>query len=106
MPASALTEPTQPTQMPGLPQLIMEVAEPVWKKIGAALQVKTRQEAVQLVQADEQAAAVVTQIIQSSSALTRGAKAPSPSALTAPSAQAPFGERLYGGGGKARLQIG
>jgi hypothetical protein len=93
--SSALTESAQPT---GLPQQILEVPEPTWRKIASALKIKTRQEAVQLVQADESAATLVSQII----ATATQAK----SALTETPTAEPIADRLYGGGGKARLKIG
>jgi len=99
-PASALTE-----QAPSLdlPTLILEVPEPVWKKISTALQVKTRQEAVQMVQADPNAAAAVMQIIKGQTALTEGAPAAQPTALTSGINIPSAAERIYGAG-KAKLQ--
>jgi len=87
-----------------LPQMIMEVPESVWKKLSAALGVNTRMEAAELVQADQEAAAVANGIIRQAmagkSALT--SRPPSPkTALTTPPPAA-----SYGGGGKARLKIG
>lgn len=105
MPAtSALTDQT-PT--PDLPTMIMEAPEPVWRKIATFLSVRTREEAIRIIQSNDEAANAVTNIIRSSrSALTQEPQEPPQSALT--SAPAPsVAQRMYGGGGKgkARLRI-
>lgn len=96
---------TAPTQAPGadLVSMIMSVSEPIWKKISAALKVATREEAVQLVQADPKAAAVVMQIVKGQTALTEGAPAAQPTALTSGINVPSAAERIYGAG-KAKLQ--
>ncbi len=98
----------EPAEIQSLPDQILSVPEPVWRKIATFLNVKTRQEAVQLVQANEEAAVAVTEIIRSyaprKSALT---ETPRPrSALTDTIPETPVADRLYGGGGKAKLRIG
>jgi hypothetical protein len=100
--ADVATAPAQEAA-PDLVSLIMSVAEPVWKKISTALKVATREEAVQLVQADPQAASVVMQLIKGKTALTEGAPAAQPTALTSGINVPSAAERIYGAG-KAKLQ--
>jgi len=99
--ADVATAPAQETA-PDLVTLIMSVAEPVWKRISAALKVETREEAVQLVQSDPQAAAIVMQLIRGKTALTEPAPAAQPTALTSEINIPSAAERIYGGG-KAKL---
>ncbi len=89
---------------PDLPNLIMSVSEPIWAKISKALAVKTREEAVQMVQADENAAAIVAQIIKGRTALEEESEV-GETALTEPqSIEIPSAaDRMYGTGGKAKL---
>jgi hypothetical protein len=96
---------TAPTSEPAadLVSLIMSAAEPIWKRISTALKVATREEAVQLVQADPQAAAMVMQLIKGKTALTEGAPAAQPTALTGNINVPSAAERIYGAG-KAKLQ--
>ena len=97
--STALAQSTGETNaMPSLPQLIIDVPQPVWQKISKALRVKTRQEAVQLVQVNQQAAFIVSEIIRNSqSALTQGGE-PAPSALTSEPPRRSLADRVYGGG--------
>jgi hypothetical protein len=86
-----------------LVSMIMSAAEPIWKKISAALKVATREEAVQLVQADPQAAAKVMQLVKGQTALTQPAPEAQPTALTSGINVPSAAERIYGSG-KAKLQ--
>lgn len=86
-----------------LVSMIMSAAEPIWKRISEALKVTTREQAVQMVQADPQAAAAVMQIIKGQTALTEGAPAAQPTALTSGINIPSAAERIYGAG-KAKLQ--
>jgi len=90
--------PTETPAVPNLPAMIMSAEASVWKKIQSALGVKTREEAAELVQRDEQAAATVNEILAATTALTEKGKL-GPTALTAPpqAAMSPA-ERVYGGG--------
>jgi len=104
---AALPPPAAPTEtpaVPDLPSMIMSVPDIVWKRIQSALGVKTREEAVELVRKDEQAAAKVSEILSATTALTSKAKT-GRTALTAPPA-APVSpaERIYGGG-KAKMEF-
>jgi hypothetical protein len=104
----ATVAPASTPGIPNLPQLIMEAPEPVWQQISTTLSVKTREEAIQLVTADPNAAAVVQKIImasQSKTALTQDQTAESkPTALTSNPKASSAAEVLYGGGGNANLQ--
>ena len=93
-----MSDASAPSQTPNLPQLIMDVSQPVWEKISTELKVKTRQEAIQLVQTDENAASIVQQIINSQTALMQGG---GDSALTSSIAIQPTPAL----GGKAKLGI-
>lgn len=92
---------------PGLPQMILDAPEPLWKKLSVALGVATRQDAVRLVLEDESAAAMAAKILQGSleeTALTEAPQASIPeTALTSPPKKRSAEERLYGG--KAKLNI-
>ena len=93
-------------QASSLPDLILEAPEPIWKKIATFLRVRTRKEAIQIVMANDEAASAVSAIFKGSrSALTQGEE-PSRSALTYAPSTKPIAERMYGGGGKAKLRIG
>lgn len=98
--APAATEQAAP---PDIVSLIMSVAEPVWKRISAALQVQTREEAVQLVQSDPKAAQIVLQLVKGKTALTEPAPSAQPTALTAGITVPSAAERIYGNA-KAKLQ--
>jgi len=103
MPATSALTDQAPT--PDLPTMILEVPEPVWRKIATFLSVRTREEAIQIIQTNAEAATAVTNIIRSSrSALTQPPQEPQ-SALTSSPAPS-VAQRMYGGGkGKARLRI-
>ena len=93
-------------QASSLPDLILEAPEPVWKKIATLLGVRTRKDAIQLVMTNDEAASAVSEIFKGSkSALTQGEEQPRSALTYAPSSK-PIAERMYGGGGKAKLRIG
>ncbi len=87
---------------PDLSQQIMDAPEPLWRKISELLKVRTREEAIQLVESDANVASVVQQIIQGAlagkTALTQGSSTSSPTALTSAPIYIPPAQTLYGGG--------
>ena len=78
--------------MPTLAEQIMQASEAAWKRLRRALKVKTREEAVDLVNTDNEAAATAQSILsaQRGSALTNAA-APG-GALTQPPVEIPTGK--------------
>jgi len=78
--------------MPTLAEQIMQASQAAWKRLRQALQVKTREEAIDLVNTDEEAATTARSILatKSGSALTN-AKA-STTALTRPPVDIPTGK--------------
>jgi hypothetical protein len=91
---SALTK-----QSSRLPQLIMSAPDPVWAKIASALGVGSREEAVDLVMSDQQAASVALSILgkrqEEDSALTRSAPERGGQSMLTSKPSAPA-ETLYG----------
>lgn len=95
-----MSDPTAPqTQPQDIGQQIAGATEKIWKRLQAALKVKTREQAVQLVAQDEAAAEAARAILATDiqDILTKRTTAPQ-SVLTGSRKRAPA-DAMYGGGG-------
>ena len=88
-------------------QQILNAPEEVWGRISAALQVDSREQAVQLVEADQQAAAKVMAILgaaaQDTVATTPAPEASPTLATGGPVTKPPAADRIYPQGGGVKF---
>ena len=76
--------------MPTLAEQIMQASQAAWKRLRQALQVKTREEAINLVNTDEEAATTARSMLARGGSALTNAKAGT-TALTRPPVDIPMG---------------